>query len=112
MTVHFHEEDLPEGVTFADGPIAVDTETLGLITHRDRLCLIAPTGSPWHGMSSVTLLDIADRLREPRMTGAGYSGVLADGASLTLSAAEAVPLAAGARVLPGFRLSTKSSCSA
>ena len=40
MTVHFHEEDLPEGVTFADGPIAVDTETLGLITHRDRLCLI------------------------------------------------------------------------
>lgn len=36
-------------------------------------------------------VDIADRLREPRMTGAGYSGVLADGASLTLSAAEAVP---------------------
>ena len=40
MTVHFHEEDLPEGVTFADGPIAVDTETLGLITHRDRLCVV------------------------------------------------------------------------
>jgi ribonuclease D len=40
MTVHFHEEDLPEGVTFADGPVAVDTETLGLITHRDRLCLV------------------------------------------------------------------------
>jgi ribonuclease D len=40
MTVHFHEEDLPDGVTFADGPIAVDTETLGLVTHRDRLCLI------------------------------------------------------------------------
>jgi len=40
MTVHFHEEDLPEGLTFADGPIAVDTETMGLITHRDRLCLV------------------------------------------------------------------------
>jgi len=40
MTVHFHEEDLPEGLTFADGPIAVDTETLGLITHRDRLCVV------------------------------------------------------------------------
>ena len=40
MTVHFHEEDLPEGITFADGPIAVDTETLGLITHRDRLCVV------------------------------------------------------------------------
>lgn len=39
MTVHFHEEDLPAGV-LADGPIAVDTETMGLITHRDRLCVV------------------------------------------------------------------------
>lgn len=40
MTVHFHEEDLPAGLQFADGPIAVDTETMGLITHRDRLCVV------------------------------------------------------------------------
>lgn len=40
MTVHFHEEDLPAGLAFAEGPIAVDTETLGLITHRDRLCVV------------------------------------------------------------------------
>jgi ribonuclease D len=40
MTVHFHEEDLPAGLEFANGPIAVDTETLGLITHRDRLCVV------------------------------------------------------------------------
>jgi ribonuclease D len=40
MTVHFHEEDLPAGITFADGPIAIDTETMGLITHRDRLCVV------------------------------------------------------------------------
>ena len=39
MAVHFHEEDLPEGV-LADGPIAVDTETMGLVTPRDRLCLV------------------------------------------------------------------------
>ena len=39
MTVHFHEEDLPEGV-LAAGAIAVDTETMGLITPRDRLCLV------------------------------------------------------------------------
>ncbi|MCB2082687.1 MAG: ribonuclease D [Sphingomonadaceae bacterium] len=39
MAVHFHEEDLPEGV-LAPGPIAVDTETMGLITHRDRLCVV------------------------------------------------------------------------
>ncbi len=39
MAVYFHEEDLPEGV-LAPGPVAVDTETMGLITHRDRLCLV------------------------------------------------------------------------
>ena len=39
MAVHFHEEDLPSGV-LAPGPVAVDTETLGLITARDRLCLV------------------------------------------------------------------------
>jgi len=39
MAVHLHEEDLPEGV-LAPGPIAIDTETMGLITPRDRLCLV------------------------------------------------------------------------
>ena len=39
MAVHFHEEDLPEGV-LALGPVAVDTETMGLITPRDRLCVV------------------------------------------------------------------------
>lgn len=39
MAVYFHEEDLPEGV-LAPGPIAVDTETMGLITPRDRLCVV------------------------------------------------------------------------
>ena len=40
MAVHFHEEDLPAGV-FADGAaLAVDTETMGLITPRDRLCVV------------------------------------------------------------------------
>ncbi|HYJ28742.1 MAG TPA: ribonuclease D [Allosphingosinicella sp.] len=39
MTVHFHEEDLPEGA-LAHGPIAVDTETMGLQLGRDRLCVV------------------------------------------------------------------------
>lgn len=39
MAVHFHEEDLPAGV-LADGDVAVDTETMGLITPRDRLCVV------------------------------------------------------------------------
>ncbi|WP_230772650.1 ribonuclease D [Sphingomonas sp. Leaf4] len=40
MTVHFHEEDLPEGVFAPGTDIAVDTETMGLITPRDRLCVV------------------------------------------------------------------------
>jgi ribonuclease D len=39
MAVHFHEEDLPAGV-LAPGPIAIDTETMGLVTPRDRLCVV------------------------------------------------------------------------
>ena len=39
MTIHFHEEDLPEGV-LAAGALAVDTETMGLHPGRDRLCLV------------------------------------------------------------------------
>ncbi len=40
MAVHFHEDDLPAEVDFGDGPIAVDTEAMGLIPGRDRLCLV------------------------------------------------------------------------
>ena len=39
MSVYFHEEDLPEGV-LAPGPVAIDTETMGLQLPRDRLCLV------------------------------------------------------------------------
>lgn len=40
MSVHFHEEDLPSEVSFAQGPIAIDTEAMGLMPGRDRLCLV------------------------------------------------------------------------
>ena len=40
MAVRFHEEDLAADVAFADGPIAVDTEAMGLVAGRDRLCLV------------------------------------------------------------------------
>ncbi|WP_114954528.1 ribonuclease D [Sphingosinicella terrae] len=39
MTVHFHEEDLPADV-LGPGPVAVDTETMGLQLGRDRLCVV------------------------------------------------------------------------
>jgi ribonuclease D len=38
-TIHYHRHDLPADVVF--GPsVAVDTETMGLNPHRDRLCLV------------------------------------------------------------------------
>ena len=39
MTIYLHQGDLPHDV-FAPGPIAVDSETMGLHPHRDRLCLV------------------------------------------------------------------------
>lgn len=40
MAVHLHEEDLPADLGFAEGPIAVDTEAMGLNPARDRLCVV------------------------------------------------------------------------
>ena len=40
MTVHLHEGDIPADLFAAGAAIAVDTETMGLITPRDRLCLV------------------------------------------------------------------------
>jgi len=41
MAIHFHEEDLPSTDLFAAGAtIAVDTEAMGLVPGRDRLCLV------------------------------------------------------------------------
>ncbi len=37
--IHLHRGDLPAGLTFS-GAVAIDTETLGLKPHRDRLCLV------------------------------------------------------------------------
>jgi ribonuclease D len=65
MTVHFHEEDLPEGLTFADGPIAVDTETLGLITHRDRLCVVQL--SDGHGDEHLVRFSPGSKYDAPRL---------------------------------------------
>lgn len=39
MTIHIHHGDLPEEIVF-EGSVAVDSETLGLNPHRDRLCLV------------------------------------------------------------------------
>lgn len=47
MTIHFHEGDLPDGV-LTSGSIAVDSETLGLLPQRDRLCLVQLSAGDGH----------------------------------------------------------------
>jgi ribonuclease D len=43
MTIRLHKGDLPANANF--GPVvAIDTETLGLNPHRDRLCLVQLSG--------------------------------------------------------------------
>ena len=39
MTIRLHKGDLPDNATFGDS-VAIDTETLGLNPHRDRLCVV------------------------------------------------------------------------
>jgi ribonuclease D len=39
VSIHLHRGDLPEDVKFS-GVVAIDTETMGLNPHRDRLCLV------------------------------------------------------------------------
>ena len=48
MTVHFHEQDLPAQVFAPGASIAVDTETMGLVTPRDRLCVVQLSDGDGH----------------------------------------------------------------
>jgi ribonuclease D len=46
-TIHLHRHDLPDGLSL--GPVvAVDTETMGLNPHRDRLCLVQMSSGDGH----------------------------------------------------------------
>jgi ribonuclease D len=73
MSYRLHQGDLPDGVEFAES-VAIDTETMGLNPHRDRLCLVQLSA----GDETVHLVQIAPgaddapRLRrllaDPRVT--------------------------------------------
>jgi ribonuclease D len=61
--IHLHRHDLPDGLDL--GPvIAVDTETMGLNPHRDRLCLVQMSSGD--GMAHLV------QLIPPSLGGRGY----------------------------------------
>ncbi|WP_457940913.1 ribonuclease D [Mesorhizobium sp. 10J20-29] len=51
MTIRFHKHDLPDLAHYAVPAMAIDTETLGLNPHRDRLCVVQI--SPGDGTADV-----------------------------------------------------------
>ncbi len=64
MAIRFHEGDLPEG--WEPGPaVAIDTETMGLVVGRDRLCVVQLS----RGDGSAEVVRIAAGQRQaPRLT--------------------------------------------
>ncbi|WP_408589046.1 ribonuclease D [Novosphingobium sp.] len=76
MAVYLHEEDLPEGA-LAPGVVAVDTETMGLITTRDRLCLVQI--SDGRGDEHLVRFGIGSRFDAPNL-----KAVLADPSRIKL----------------------------
>ncbi len=50
MTIRLHRGDLPDLARYT-GPVAIDTETMGLDPHRDRLCVVQL--SPGDGSADV-----------------------------------------------------------
>jgi ribonuclease D len=59
MTITLHRGDLPETIDFG-ASVAVDTETLGLVPQRDRLCLVQLS----RGDGTADLVQIAPGQRE------------------------------------------------
>ena len=60
MTIRFHKHDLPDLSYYDVEAVAIDTETLGLKPHRDRLCVVQI--SPGDGTADV--IQIAPGQRE------------------------------------------------
>lgn len=64
MTIRFHKGDLPD-LSLYTGDVAIDTETLGLNPHRDRLCLVQL--SPGDGSADIVQI-AAGQHEAPNLT--------------------------------------------
>lgn len=74
MTIRFHQGDLPDLSCYHVDCVAIDTETLGLNPHRDRLCVVQL--SPGDGTADIVQIaagqkrapHIAALLKNPKIT--------------------------------------------
>lgn len=69
MTIRYHEGDLPDLDRYR-GSVAIDTETMGLDPHRDRLCLVQL--SPGDGSADIV------RIRRGQTRAPNLERLLAD----------------------------------
>jgi ribonuclease D len=58
-TIRFHKNDLPDLANYQVDAVAIDTETLGLNPHRDRLCVVQI--SPGDGTADVIQIDAGQK---------------------------------------------------
>ena len=65
MTIRFHKHDLPDLSNYDVEAVAIDTETLGLNPHRDRLCVVQI--SPGDGTADVIQI-AAGQKKAPNLT--------------------------------------------
>jgi ribonuclease D len=64
MTIRLHRGDLPDISHYRTSAVAIDTETMGLHPHRDRLCVVQM--SPGDGSADVVQMPIA-KLSAPNL---------------------------------------------
>ncbi len=65
MTIRLHRGDLPDLSHYRSGAVAIDTETMGLDPHRDRLCVVQL--SPGDGSADVVQIP-AGATQAPNLT--------------------------------------------
>jgi len=65
MTIRLHRGDLPDLNRYRAGTVAIDTETMGLDPHRDRLCVVQL--SPGDGSADVVQMP-AGKVSAPNLT--------------------------------------------
>jgi len=70
MTIRQHRGDLPDLARYQGGAVAIDTETMGLDPHRDRLCVVQL--SPGDGSADVVQIGAG------AAAGANIKALLAD----------------------------------
>ena len=104
MTIRLHRGDLPDLSRYQVASVAIDTETMGLDHHRDRLCVVQI--SPGDGSADVVQIPLGDH-HAPNLT-----KILADAAILKIFHFARFDLAAlqqGLGVMPAPVYCTKTA---